>query len=266
MQTSPITLEDPVLSNAGSALRRLRHRKGLTTRDVEAASAALARKYRNHKYQVPISRLCQFETGRTTPSIYRLYSLASIYHQNLEQLLRWYGIGTSNPISEPESGSSLVSQSGRSVRGVDASVGTEHAFDSRKTSYLGQIAGRVREALSIEHLEQFANPNSSYGYIGTDDWTMNPLLPPATVVQIDESRNRISAGGWTSEYERPIYFLEMRGKHVCCWCTASREAIILTPHPLSPVPPQVLQHHDAEILGQVVGAVLMLGRKRPLRA
>lgn len=261
LPASPMNQEDFILKRAGSVLRRLRHKRGLTTRDVEAASATLGRKYRNHKYEVPISRLCEFESGGTTPSIYRLYSLALIYSEDLHQLLRLYGIGTDN--SELQSPSATPQSTGFATPAVlDVSATLQKAFDSRKTCYLGQHCGRVGEALPLEYLEQFANPNCSYGYIGSEDWTMYPLLPPATLVQIDESRNRVSALGWTSEYERPIYFVEMRGKHVCCWCTANREVIILTPHPLSPVPPKVLQHHDAEVLGQVVGAALPLGRKR----
>jgi len=134
-------------------------------------------------------------------------------------------------------------------------------FNSRKTRYLGQVTDPVRDCLPLAYLQQFARPGTTYGYIGSDDWTMYPLLPPASLVQIDETRNHTSSGGWASEYERPIYFVEMRGKHTCCWCTASRELIILTPHPLSPVAPKILPHHEAEVLGQVVGAALLLGER-----
>ena len=62
-------------------------------------------------------------------------------------------------------------------------------------------------------------------------------------------------GGWRSEYERPIYFVETRDGHTCCWCTLTREEIILQPHPLSPVPPRVLRYpQEVEVIGQVVGA------------
>ncbi len=48
----------------------------------------------------------------------------------------------------------------------------------------------------------------------------------------------------------------------CCWCTLTREDIILQPHPLSPVPPRVFGHHEAEVLGQVVGVAMRLGEWR----
>ena len=75
----------------------------------------------------------------------------------------------------------------------------------------------------------------TYGYVGTQDFTMYPILPPGSFIQVDESRNRVLEGSWRSEYERPIYFVETRDGHTCCWCSMRREEIILQPHPLSPV-------------------------------
>jgi hypothetical protein len=89
---------------------------------------------------------------------------------------------------------------------------------------------------------------------------MYPILQPGSFIQVDESRNKVLDGGWRSEYERPIYFVETRDGHTCCWCTLTREEIILQPHPLSPVPPRVLRYpQQAEVIGQVVGVAMRLG-------
>jgi len=89
---------------------------------------------------------------------------------------------------------------------------------------------------------------------------MYPILPPGSFVQVDESRDKVMEGSWRSEYERPIYFLETRDGHTCCWCTLTREEIILQPHPLSPMPPRVLRYpQQAEVIGQVVGVAMRLG-------
>ena len=94
---------------------------------------------------------------------------------------------------------------------------------------------------------------------------MYPILPPGSFIQIDESKNKVAEGGWRSEYERPIYFVETRKGHTCCWCTMTEEEIILTPHPLSPVSAQVLRYpQEAEVIGQVVGVAIKLGAWRPL--
>jgi len=117
----------------------------------------------------------------------------------------------------------------------------------------------------LAYLAQFASCQFTYGYIGSEDWTMYPILPPGSFVQVDESRNKVMDGGWRSEYERPIYFVETRDGHTCCWCTLTKEDIILQPHPLSPVAPRVLRYpQQAEVIGQVVGVAIKLGDWRPI--
>jgi hypothetical protein len=251
------------MTTAGPKLRKLREDLGFTMRDVEAASATLARKQRNHEYLVPISRLCDFETKSVIPGIYRLYSLAIIYRQDFQQMLRLYGVESEMVAHYLKA--SAASSAGTSLAKTKSNGGTpiRMEFLSRKTIYLGRLADPL-EMFPLASLQQFASAEFSHGYVGMDDWTMYPILPPASFVQIDESRKRILGGAWSSEYERPIYFLETRDGHCCCWCSTTREGIILTPHPLSPVSPRVLQHHDAEVLGQVAALACVLSPWRSI--
>ena len=87
---------------AGSTLRQMREKLGLTMRDVETASERLARKRGNVGYFVPISRLSDVETKGITPSIYRLYTLAIIYHNDFRYLLRLYGVEMELEVSDLE--------------------------------------------------------------------------------------------------------------------------------------------------------------------
>src|SRR5208283_2959551 len=64
-------------------------------------------------------------------------------------------------------------------------------------------------------------------------------------VQVDEAKNKVEEvgeGRWRSEFERPIYFVEMRDGYTCCWCSMRRDSIVLQPHPLSPASVRVLRH------------------------
>lgn len=78
--------------NASVRLRAMRERLGLTIRDVESASDAIAQKYTNEDYAIPLSRLSDIETKGVVPSIYRLYSLAVIYKCEVQELLSVFGI------------------------------------------------------------------------------------------------------------------------------------------------------------------------------
>jgi hypothetical protein len=103
-----------------------------------------------------------------------------------------------------------------------------------------------------------------YGLIGLDDWSMYPVLQPGSLVAIDQSRRKIASSGWTSEFDRPIYFLEHRGGCVCGWCCAlSNNRLLVQPHPASHLSPLVFEYpKEIDIIGQVIGVAMLLESRR----
>ncbi len=252
----------------GQKLRVLREKLGLTMRDIETASERIARKRENEEYLVPISRLSDFETKGVIPSIYRLYSLAVIYRRDLREILLWYGVSLEIQVSDLKISAppkSHVSNALSNMATVQMPVRLDPSFDPRKTLNFGRMVEQWG-AVPLAYLEQFSKLDFTYGYVGSEDLTMYPILPPGSFIQVDESRDKVLEGGWRSEYERPIYFVETRDGHTCCWCTLTREEIILQSHPLSPVPPRVLRYpQQAEVIGQVVGVAIRLGEWHSVR-
>jgi hypothetical protein len=111
----------------------------------------------------------------------------------------------------------------------------------------------------LAFLSQLADSKYTYGYVGTEDWTMYPLILPGSFVQIDEARNKVRDEVWRSEYERPIYFVETREGYLCGWCSLHRETLIVQGHPLSPATVRIFRHpQEAEVVGQVVGVAMQL--------
>jgi len=247
-------------------LRVVREQIGLTMRDVETATQRIAVRRNNEEYFIPISRLSDFETKGVIPSVYRFYSLAAVYHRDFRELLSWYGVELEVPLTDLEADipiTSLLSPALLHTNSVQMPVRMDPGFDPSKTSNLGRMVEQWG-AVPFVYLERLSRLDFTYGYIGTDDLTMYPILPPGTFIQVDESRNRVIRGGWRSEYERPIYFVETREGHTCCWCALGQEKLILQSHPLSPVPPRVVQNTDAEVVGQVIGIAMRLGDWRYL--
>jgi len=248
--------------SAGQNLRALRERLGLTMRDVETSSAAIAEKHQSDEFAIPPSRLSDMETKGVVPSIYRLYSLSVIYRKDAREILTWYGVDMNRvaediPLANPPK--SHKSEALENVSSVRIPVRMDPSFDPRYTANMGRLVEQWG-VVPLTYLAQFADRRYTYGYIGTDDFTMYPILPPGTFVQIDESKTRVIEGAWRSEYERPIYFVETRDGYTCCWCTLQQEGLVLQSHPLSPVPVRVLKHpQDAEVIGQVVGVAMRLG-------
>lgn len=112
-------------------------------------------------------------------------------------------------------------------------------------------------------LETLKVKEHRYACIGMEDYMMYPLLPPGSLVQIDESRRDIQSGGWPTEYERPIYFFELREGYACCWCHLNGDRLLLQPHSTSPCPPQMYRYPDEiEVVGQVVAVAMRLESAR----
>lgn len=251
----------------GEVLRKTRERLGLTIRHVEAASLRLAEKYTNQDFGISISRLSDIETKGVVPSIFKLYSLAAIYRMDVRKILRLYGIDVGNLPSDHQL---LTPPRTHRVTGLDfiesaqVPVRLDPGFDPKSTSILGRFVMNWG-AVPMSYLGQFNTREYSYGYVGSEDWTMFPLVQPGSLVQIDESETSVQRGAWPSEYERPIYFVELRDSFRCCWCELSGSDLLMLAHPLSQQSTRVARNGlDVEIIGQVVGIAMRLDfRRRP---
>src|SRR5262249_16695058 len=101
--------------------------------------------------------------------------------------------------------------------------------------------------------------HSLYGYIGLEDRTLYPLLRPGSFVQIESRVRKILPVRWQTEYDRPIYFVELRDSYVCSWCELQAGRLILIPHPLSGcVIRQFKYETEAEIVGRVTGLAMRI--------
>ncbi len=255
------------MQSPGHKLRCLREQAGLTMRDVEAASIVVAAKHGNDEFVIPLSRLFDIETKAITPNIYRVFSLAVIYRVEVKTILSWYGVD----LCEVPQPSQQLASGGKEKhpevlplgpQGIHRQVPLHPDFDLRRTVTLGRSSDQWGIAPLVQFPER-PGRELSYGYVGTEDYTMYPLLPPGSFIQIDESKTEIREGLWRSEFERPIYFVETREENTCCWLTRKNGHMILQPHPLSPRQVRVLRFpQDVEVLGEVVAVAMRLGEWR----
>jgi hypothetical protein len=245
----------------GKMLRGMRERLGLTVRDVSSFSARIAETKKNRGFFLPLSRLFEIENKDVVPSAYRFYSLAVIYHCDIRVLMGWYGIDVNDGALDSASigipRSHLAGTTGFATS-TNMPIDMTPGFDPLRTMNLGTT---IQEwgVVPLSYLSQFKAPNYTYGYIGTTDFTMYPILPPGCFVQIDESKDKVVDGTWRSEYDRPIYFVQTRDGYRCCWCSLQNGFLTLQPHPLSPERLRTLRYpHEVEIIGQVVGVAMRL--------
>ena len=85
---------------------------------------------------------------------------------------------------------------------------------------------------------------------------MEPLLAPGSLVLVDPARRQVKNSGWKNEFERPIYFVDLRSGYRCAWCVQECKTLILQPHSLSQCAPKMYTvPEEGEIVGQVIGVV-----------
>jgi hypothetical protein len=78
-------------------------------------------------------------------------------------------------------------------------------------------------------------------------------------VQIDQNQRKIVNVKWDNEYDRPIYFLELRGAYLCSWCEIGGGYLSAIPHPNSKCEVRRFAYpREAEIVGRVVCVTMRL--------
>jgi len=175
-------------------------------------------------------------------------------------------------------------KSGRSVRHLDTlmtrncpNFGVHHPEDSEslpvqfkpkfrleKTNLLARVVEKWDE-IPVGFLQHLDLRKSVYGYIGLEDYTLFPLIRPGSLVEIDANQRKISTEKWNTEFDRPIYFVELRNGYVCSWCQLDRGQLIVIPHPHSHQDVRRFDHPtQAEIVGRVTGvAMRIVSEKEP---
>jgi transcriptional regulator with XRE-family HTH domain len=258
------------MEDAGQKLKRIRERLRLKYRDVEEASMRIAAANHNDEFAVALSRLADIENKGTVPSIFRLYSLCAVYRLDFDEVLSWYGVS----LPQLPSDSHLVELPGTHVIGftaeeqseVQSPLALDPGIDVSKTEFLSRMIQRWG-TLPLTLLKRVDLRTYRYGLIGTEDWFMYPIIPPGSLVVIDDSRRRIVNSGWNSEFDRPIYFLEHRGGYACAWCSLRDDRLVLQPHPASQCEPEFYAYPDEiEVIGQITEVAMSLDppkRRRP---
>jgi transcriptional regulator with XRE-family HTH domain len=250
-------IEDP-----GQKLRAARERLQLRYRDVEEASQIIADQRGNHEFSIGLSRLADIENKGTVPSMFRLYSLCAIYRLDFSTVLHWYGIDLENFISDAAGLSlgqtHLANMQVPDTVQIDFPAELDEEVDLRQTSYLARQVRRWGK-LPVALLNRVDVSRQRYAFIGTDDWSMYPVLWPGSFIEIDETKRRVAKEGWTHEHDRPIYFIEHRSGFRCGWCTEQNGLLIVMAHSASQLAPDIFRFPgEADVIGQVVAVAMRL--------
>ena len=181
--------------------------------------------------------------------------------------MTWYGVDMNNIAADlglfapPRS---HVSEALSGLANVQMPVRMDPGFDERRTANLGRMVEQWG-LVPLAYLAQFAHSDFTYGYIGNQDFTMYPILPPGSFIQVDEGKNKVT---------RRHLALRIRTSHLLRR-DPRRAYLLLVQHAprgshsaaasVIAGPVRILRHpQEAEIIGQVVGVAMKLTEWRAL--
>jgi transcriptional regulator with XRE-family HTH domain len=243
----------------GEQLKSIRVRAGLSSREVALQSGRIAARYGNPGYKISHPRLVQIENGATVPSIHKLISLSAIYGTPIRELIALYCDLKASRGFEHQS--PQFTQLAHLEQPVAASR-------SKLRVSLASLETRADAALELEDawaevpvplLDSLKAPRHRYALIGRSEFTMYPLIRPGSIVQVDERDRICRQTRWQTEFDRPIYLIELRSGFLCSWCEIEANRLLSIPHPLSPCSTRQFAYpREAEIVGRVTAVVLRL--------
>lgn len=232
-------------------LKLLRQKRNLTVRDVEQASRRIAESKGDDQYSISNSWLTQLEHGVSMPNPFAIFSLCATYRVSFAELLRIYGVN----IEETEEYQHIANphltdlMPTTSARGSCPGLVILHNVSGPTTRLLTEISSPPGSN------QRGADGHILYGYIGLRDDTMNPLIRPGSVVEIDTRQTKVpSTSPSPNEFEKPIFFVELRESYAFGWCEMQGTRLVIRPHPLSRAQHRQFEYpKEAEIVGRVVG-------------
>lgn len=272
---SPLPFNELRLTNKtsepGERLKYARTQLGITTREVALFSKIIAETENNSEFLVSGPWLTQIENERAAlPSIYKLFSLACIYGLNYASLLLLYGVDLRKiaffhsrvPVPKTHLAETDTS-SDSEPQPLELPVRFDAALNLGHTNLLSRMIetwGRV----PLEFVQHLDLRNRLYGFVGFKDYTLYPLLRPGSFVEIDPDVKNLESRPARSEFDRPIYFLDLRNEYACGWCEVLGDKLLLISHPLSPIKTRSFAFpKGAEIIGQVTGVAMRVGISLP---
>ena len=87
--------------------------------------------------------------------------------------------------------------------------------------------------------------------VGQADRMMWPLLPPGSLLQLDQSERTLLEGQW-GEFERPVYLIEYKGRFHCCHAQRRGESLRMISHQDSPERPSIsVPYKEAKVRGRL---------------
>jgi transcriptional regulator with XRE-family HTH domain len=228
---------------AGQQLRSLRERRAITVRQVQQASRRIAEASGDERYRISNGWLVQLEKCASPPNVHHLFALGATYRMHFFELLRLYGVNVEEQAKYEAIANPQLTQ-------ILSPADLRLDFASPRTT---RLAPELATKLPVPLASERSNGHShiTYAQLGSNEVTMYPLIRPGSILAIDTTQKKVAGGSWINDFERPIYFVELRDRFTCGWCERVDNKLLILAYRSSSVQ-EFTYPHDVEIVGRVV--------------
>jgi transcriptional regulator with XRE-family HTH domain len=238
--------------------RQIRKRLGLSTYDLEENSKKFADLAGIPDLKIDHSWLSRIEKeDKVTPSLHKLISLSFHWGISIFEAFKLFGLdldrllGIYLALHSPAKTQTLTLTDER-LRIVFFPL--HFKYRPKETALAFQIIKQFHEVPpEMFQLLDLGN-RFQYAFYGTDDEPyLEPLVPRGSILLIDAHQTRLVSSGWTNEFDRHKYLIEMRDGLRVSYVEVNKHELTMVPHSMSPSKPlKIAYPRDAEIIGQVI--------------
>jgi transcriptional regulator with XRE-family HTH domain len=256
-----------VNGQAGERLKAYRRALGVTLRDVQEYSRHIAKATGEPAFSLSHSYLTSLENGGMgVPSLHKLFTLSVVYRIRFVDLLLSFGLDLEN-ISKFETEIKLPRTHViwhdiyHPERPIEFPIKLDPGFKLEQTDLLSRVVETWGE-VPIGFIQHMGIRKHLYGFIGTNDFTLHPLIRPGSIVSIDSRDTKIQTSGWETDFDRPVYFLQLRGSYAFGWCQLGEGRLNLIPYSAARCPIRQYKYpDDVDVIGKVIAVAMTLGEQ-----
>lgn len=241
------------MQQIGAILLAARQKTGLSLRETEEQSLRLAHEWNRPAFRISASWLNRVEREGRGLSVPKFLVLAVIYNLPMEQLL---ALCAREPALQETPGPATVPNATLLL--------TPGPLEAEARSWLPEslVLDPVPEQTTLLAPDTRLPTHYRRGVIGNRDRTLEPMVRSGSILLINTQRRSIAhRREWTTEFDRPIYFLLSRAGYHAGWCELdrTREWLTLVAHPLSYAAGMRWRlRQEVEVMGRVAAVMQRL--------
>jgi hypothetical protein len=248
-----LSQEEPKLS---TLIRQARNKMGWSFREASAISRQIAEQLGDRQFFAAPSSLSDFEAVDTPPRhIQKVLTLCIVYGLCLRTFLKSAGISWSESGMEPIPDALVPRKPPFETTAVlEQRIHSEPVFLPTLMKRSENVPVFMRHALtSVSGLK---HPKlNDFFWSSMRSHAMHWLFTKDCLLMVNRQKKKPGYSRSKASWQQPIYLLLKRdGRYVCACCSLEDDLLVIHSQTESPQRQMELRnHHDAEVVGQVVG-------------